>query len=67
MAATALALRDDFVPPTINRDEPDPECDLDVVPHHGREIEADAALCNTIGFGSKNASLVLGKLRANGR
>ena len=64
LVATALALRDSFVPPTINRDEPDPDCDLDVVPHHGREIEVGAALCNTIGFGSKNASLVLGKLGA---
>jgi 3-oxoacyl-[acyl-carrier-protein] synthase II len=56
---SALALRHGFVPPTINRDEPDPECDLDVVPHRGRPQELRAVLCNCIGFGSKNAALVL--------
>ena len=54
-----LAMRDAFVPPTINRDVPDPECDLDVVPHVGRERRLDTVLCNCIGFGSKNAALVL--------
>ena len=59
IAATLLALRDQFVPPTINRDEPDPECDLDVVPLAGREAELRTALCNCIGFGSKNSAVVL--------
>lgn len=59
VVATVLAMRDGFVPPTINHDEPDPDCDLDVVPHRGREQPIHAALCNTIGFGSKNAALVL--------
>ena len=63
VAATLLAMRDHWVPPTINRDEPDPECDLDVVPGAGREARIDTALCNTIGFGSKNAALVLRVLR----
>ena len=53
------AMRDGFVPPTINRDEPDPECDLDVVPHKGRTQELNAVLCNCIGFGSKNSAIVL--------
>jgi 3-oxoacyl-[acyl-carrier-protein] synthase II len=58
VSATLLAMRDGFVPPTINRDEPDPECDLDVVPGEGRPGRLRAVLCNCIGFGSKNAALV---------
>lgn len=58
VTATLLALRDAFIPPTINRDEPDPECDLDVVPQQGRRQELRTVLCNCIGFGSKNAALV---------
>lgn len=61
VAATLLAMRDGFLPPTINRDEPDPECDLDVVANAGRAGQVDAALCNCIGFGSKNAALVLAR------
>ena len=60
VVASLLAMRDGFLPPTINRDEPDPECDLDVLPHRGRAAEPRAALCNCIGFGSKNAALVVG-------
>lgn len=56
-----LAMRDDFIPPTINRDAPDPQCDLDVVPNRGRAGRIDTALCNCIGFGSKNSALVLGR------
>lgn len=59
VAASLLAMRDGFLPPTINRDEPDPECDLDVVPHRGRPAKVETALCNCIGFGSKNSALVL--------
>ena len=59
VAATILAMRDSFLPPTINRDEPDPECDLDVVPHRGRPGRLQTAVCNCIGFGSKNSALVL--------
>jgi 3-oxoacyl-[acyl-carrier-protein] synthase II len=59
VAAALLALRDAFLPPTINHDEPDPECDLDVVPNHGRAAPLATAVCNTIGFGSKNSALVL--------
>lgn len=65
VAASLLAMRDGFVPPTINRDVPDPLCDLDVVPTEGREAEIDAVLCNCIGFGSKNSALVFVKLDRN--
>ena len=54
-----LAMRDSFLPPTINHDVPDPECDLDVIPNVGRERRIDTVLGNCIGFGSKNAALVL--------
>ncbi len=54
-----MAMRDGFLPPTINHDEPDPECDLDVVPNRGRPARVETALCNCIGFGSKNSALVL--------
>jgi len=60
VVVSLLAMADGFVPPTINRDEPDPECDLDVVPHRGRPARLETVLCNCLGFGSKNAALVLG-------
>lgn len=63
VVASLLAMADGFIPPTINRDEPDPECDLDVVPHRGRPARVETALCNCLGFGSKNAALVLGVTR----
>ena len=59
VVASLLAMRDSFLPPTINRDVEDPECDLDVVPNVGRERRIDTMLCNCIGFGSKNAAVVL--------
>lgn len=59
VAASLLAMRDDFLPPTTNRDVADPECDLDVIPNVGRPRRIDTALCNCIGFGSKNAALIL--------
>ncbi len=57
-AALALARR--YIPPTINQVHPDPACDLDFTPNHGRRHEAQAALCNCLGFGSKNSAIVLG-------
>ncbi len=63
VVASFLAMAEGFLPPTINRDEPDPECDLDVVPHRGRAARLETVLCNCIGFGSKNAALVLGTVR----
>jgi 3-oxoacyl-[acyl-carrier-protein] synthase II len=62
-AICALALAEQWVPPTLNRDNPDPACDLDVVPHHGREAELNYVMSNSFGFGGINACVVLGKLR----
>jgi 3-oxoacyl-[acyl-carrier-protein] synthase II len=59
VAATLMAIRDGVLPPTINLETPDPECDLDYVPDLGRTARIDAAVCNTIAFGSKNSALVL--------
>ena len=58
---TAMAIRDGIIPPTINLDEPGPECDLDYVPHQARKKEIQVAMSNTFGFGGVNASLVLKK------
>jgi 3-oxoacyl-[acyl-carrier-protein] synthase II len=60
VVATALALSCGFLPPTINLTEPDPECDLDFLPLQGRAERPAAALCNCLGFGSKNSALVVG-------
>jgi len=59
VVASLLAMRDSYLPPTINQDVPDPECDLDVIPNVGRERRIDTVLGNCIGFGSKNAAVVL--------
>jgi 3-oxoacyl-[acyl-carrier-protein] synthase II len=59
VAATLLAMRDCFLPPTINLDVPDPECDLDYVPDPGRKLHIEYAVANCIAFGSKNSALVL--------
>jgi 3-oxoacyl-[acyl-carrier-protein] synthase II len=67
VVASLLAMRDGFVPPTINHDAGDPECDLDVVPNEGRAAELSAVLCNCIGFGSKNSALVFAGIDADGR
>ena len=59
IAAALCAMTTGIIPPTINLDEPDPECDLDYVPNIAREAVVNTALCNCIGFGSKNSALVL--------
>ena len=61
VAATALAMRNGLLPPTINLREQDPDCDLDFIPNTPRREAVDAALCNCLGFGSKNSALVLGR------
>jgi len=61
VAATALAMRHGILPPTINLDDQDPDCDMDFIPNTPRRAEIDAALCNCLGFGSKNSALVLGR------
>ena len=63
VVATALALSRGVLPPTINLDEPDPACDMDFIPNVPRPADIDAALCNCLGFGSKNSALVLGRVR----
>lgn len=55
---TVLALKDQCVPPTINLDNPDPECDLDYVPNRSRQAKLDVALSNSFGFGGTNGSLI---------
>ena len=61
---TTLALKEGFVPATINYREPDEACDLDIVPNSGRKVEIKAALSNALGFGGHNASIVLKKYEA---
>lgn len=59
VAATLVAMRHAQIPPTINLEKPDPECDLDYVPEAGRKKQIAHAICNCIAFGSKNSALVL--------
>jgi 3-oxoacyl-[acyl-carrier-protein] synthase II len=61
IGASLLAINKDVIPPTVNLDVPDPECDLDYVPNRARPAEVNTALCNCIGFGSKNSAIVLRK------
>jgi 3-oxoacyl-[acyl-carrier-protein] synthase II len=57
--ACVLAIREGIVPPTINYERPDPECDLDYCANHARVMNLRVALSNSMGFGGHNASLVL--------
>ena len=59
VAATLIAMQHSLIPPTINLENPDPDCDLDYVPEVGRKAEIEHAICNCIAFGSKNSALVL--------
>jgi 3-oxoacyl-[acyl-carrier-protein] synthase II len=59
---TALAIRDQVSPPTINLRNPDPECDLDYVPNEARKMPIGAALSNSFGFGGTNGTLVLSRI-----
>jgi 3-oxoacyl-[acyl-carrier-protein] synthase II len=61
VAATLLALQHGFLPPTINYEESDPECDLNYLPNRGLARDVEIALCNCIAFGSKNSALVIGR------
>jgi 3-oxoacyl-(acyl-carrier-protein) synthase len=58
--ATVIALRDGFLPPTVNLDDPDPACDLDL-PRTSREARLSYALSNSYGFGGNNTSVVFGR------
>ena len=62
VAATLVAMEHGTIPPTINLDVPDPDCDLDYVPEAGRKAQIEHAICNCVGFGSKNSALVLRKV-----
>ena len=59
-----LVMRDQVIPPTINLDHPDPECDLDYVPNKGREATVEYALSNSFGFGGTNAALLFKRYEA---
>ena len=58
---SALAIRDQVAPPTINLDNPDPECDLDFVPGTAREMDIDIVMSNSFGFGGTNGTLIFRK------
>jgi len=64
-AATVLAIHHGIVPPTINRDTPDPDCDLDCAPDGARKMPIRAALNNSFGFGGTNASLLFRRHEAS--
>ena len=61
IVAALLGMRHGYLPPTINYEESDPECDLDYIPNRGIYRAVEIALCNCIGFGSKNSALVIGR------
>ena len=61
IVTAALAIDRGFLPPTINQRDADPACDLDVIPNEGRPAIVEAALCNCLGFGSKNSAIVVGR------
>lgn len=63
-AITALAIRDDAIPPTINLRTPDPECDLDYVPGEARRLQVTCAMNNSFGFGGTNACLIMKRYTA---
>ncbi len=63
MAICAKALETDAVPPTINLDNPDPQCDLDYVPHTARQMKVEAIVNNSFGFGGHNATAIAKKFR----
>ena len=67
LVACALAIRDGVIPPTINLDNPDPECDLDYVPNTAREVKVDHVLSNSFGFGGHNASILIGRYDGSNR
>jgi 3-oxoacyl-[acyl-carrier-protein] synthase II len=62
LAASLIAMEHGCIPPTINLDVADPECDLDYVPEAGRQAQIEHAICNCVGFGSKNSALVVKKV-----
>jgi 3-oxoacyl-(acyl-carrier-protein) synthase len=63
MAVCAKVIETGSVPPTINYENPDPECDLDYVPNTARQMTVDAIVNNSFGFGGHNASLIARKFK----
>jgi 3-oxoacyl-[acyl-carrier-protein] synthase II len=63
--AGIFSLAEQFIPPTINYENQDPDCDLDYTPNSGREKDVEYVLCNTIAFGSKNSALMLRRWNEN--
>ena len=61
LIACVKAIEHSLIPPTINLDHPDEECDLDYVPHQARSLKLERALSNSFGFGGHNACLVVNK------
>ncbi|MDF1588063.1 MAG: beta-ketoacyl-ACP synthase II [Gammaproteobacteria bacterium] len=59
---SVLAIRDQVAPPTINLDNPDPDCDLDYVPHTARQMKLDVAMSNSFGFGGTNGTVIFKKM-----
>ena len=64
MIAVALTIKEGIIPPTINYETPDPECDLDCVPNKAKRREVRVALNNSFAFGGNNACLALGKYKS---
>jgi 3-oxoacyl-[acyl-carrier-protein] synthase II len=62
VASTLIAMEHGRIPPTLNLEQPDPECDLDYVPDAGRKAQIENVVCNCVGFGSKNSTLVLSRI-----
>ena len=60
---SVMALNNNTVPPTINLDEPDPECDLDYTPNNPLKVDLDIAISNSLGFGGHNACLAIRKVK----
>lgn len=63
LIASAMAIHTDVLPPTINLDHPDEECDLDYIPNVARQVRVDRVMSNSFGFGGHNASLLIGRYR----
>jgi 3-oxoacyl-[acyl-carrier-protein] synthase II len=63
LVASALTIDRGAIPPTINLDTPDPDCDLDYVPNNARQARVNSAMSNSFGFGGHNASLLIGRYR----
>jgi len=63
LAATALGIEQRIVPPTINHNDPDPDCDLDYVPNEPRQEQIEVAISNSFGFGGHNACLCVGRMK----